>query len=375
MRSTVLAGLAGMLLASASLSAAPIQQESACCAALDLHALTTLDTLLPKLVDKQVVFVGESHDQYAHHLAQLAIIRRLHQSHPDLVIAMELFKQPSQADLDDYVADRIDEKTLLQRTRFFQTSNFDYRLFRPVMRYARDQHIAIVALNIPDEISHKVAQGGFAALVGEERKWIPAEIDRENLHYRKRVNDVYHLHPQGILHGFENFLDAQLLWDEGMAARAAGYLLGHAGSHMVVLAGSGHLIYGDGIPSRLFRRTKLSSTIVLNDADDPLTPDMGDILLVQAPQSLPPAGDLGLTSSGANGSIRVDGLDDDSAAGAAGVLVGDTLVTLDGQRLLNPADLSIALLDKTPGDTVRLRVLRSGAYGPQRELEFPVTLR
>src|ERR1700690_3614133 len=169
MRISLPACLAGMLLAPASLPAAPVQQASTCCTALDLHALTTLDTLMPKLLDKQVVFVGETHDEYAHHIAQLEIIRRLHGAHPDLVIAMEQFRQPSQPDLDDYVADRIDEKTLLQRTRFFQTSNFDYRLFRPVLRYARDEHIPIVALNIPDEISHKVAQGGFAALAGDER--------------------------------------------------------------------------------------------------------------------------------------------------------------------------------------------------------------
>jgi uncharacterized iron-regulated protein len=376
MRISLPACLAGMLLASSSLPAAPVQQASTCCTALDQHALTTLDTLMPKLLDKQVVFVGETHDEYAHHIAQLEIIRRLHGAHPDLVIAMEQFRQPSQPDLDDYVADRIDEKTLLQRTRFFQTSNFDYRLFRPVLRYARDEHIPIVALNIPDEISHEVAQGGFAALAGDERKWIPAEIDRENLRYRQRVNEVYHLHPQGIFHGFENFLEAQLLWDEGMAARAADYLQNHSGIHMVVLSGSGHLIYGDGIPSRLVRRTKLSSAIVLNDVDGTLASDMGDILLVQAPQSLPPAGNLGLSSSDANGSIRVDGLDDDSAAGAAGVLVSDILLALDGQQLQNAADLSIALLDKAPGDTARLRVLRSGwAYGPQRELEIPITLR
>jgi uncharacterized iron-regulated protein len=376
MRFPLLACLACLAFGAGQLKAASPQAEPACCTALDLHALTTLDALMPQLLTRQVVFVGETHDQYAHHLAQLEIIRRLQQAHPDLVIAMEQFRQPSQPDLDDYVADQIDEKTLLQRTRFFQTSTFDYRLFRPVLRYARDEHIPIVALNIPDEISHKVAQGGFAALAGDERKWIPAEIDRENLRYRQRVNEVYHLHPQGIFHGFENFLDAQLLWDEGMAARAAEYLLGHAGIHMVVLSGSGHLMYGDGIPSRLVRRAKLSSAIVLNDADGTLAPDMGDILLLQAPQNLPPAGNLGLLSSDANGSIRVDGLDDDSAAGAAGVLVGDSLVALDGQRLLNAADLSIALVDKAPGDSVSLTVVRnSGTYGPQRELEIQVKLR
>jgi hypothetical protein len=55
------------------------------------------------------------------------------------------------------------------------------------------------------------------------------------------------------------------------------------------------------------------------------------------------------------------------------VLVGNSFVA---GSLLNAADLSIALLDRAPGDTVRLRVLRSGwSYGQQRELEIPITLR
>jgi hypothetical protein len=47
------------------------------------------------------------------------------------------------------------------------------------------------------------------------------------------VKEIYHLHPQGLLHGFENFLEAQLLWHNGMAARAAEYLQNHAGIHMI----------------------------------------------------------------------------------------------------------------------------------------------
>jgi membrane-associated protease RseP (regulator of RpoE activity) len=153
------------------------------------------------------------------------------------------------------------------------------------------------------------------------------------------VNDVYHFHPPGIFQGFETFLDAQLLWHEGMASRAAEYLKIHPGSHLVVLTGGGHLIYGDGIPSRLVRGVKVSSAMVLNGAEGSLSPEMADIMLFHAPQELPPAGTLGLTTSEANGTDKVEGLEDDSAAGAAGILAGDTIVALDGQPLADTADL------------------------------------
>ena len=40
---------------------------------VDLATLMNLDGLVEKVADKQVVFVGESHDQYQHHLNQLAM--------------------------------------------------------------------------------------------------------------------------------------------------------------------------------------------------------------------------------------------------------------------------------------------------------------
>jgi uncharacterized iron-regulated protein len=376
MRCWILTCLAIGQLWIAPVNAAPLSPQSSCCVALDLHALTTLDSVMPTLLDKQVVFVGEAHDHYAHHLAELEIIRRVHQVHPDMVIAMELFVQPDQAILDDFVAGRIDEKAMLQRTLFFERTHFDYRLFRPILMFAQQNHVPVLALNVPDQISHKVAQGGFASLDDTERKWVPTEIDRENLRYRERVNTIYHLHPQGLFHSFENFLDAQLLWDEGMASRAAAFFADHPGTHMVMLTGVGHLVYGDGIPSRLLRRAKVSSAIVLNDPAGSISPEMGDVLLFQPPQDLPPAGTLGLSVTNANGSVKVDGLDDDSAAGAAGLLVGDTVLAIDGQPVSNVADLSINTFNKAPGDNVQLTVLRhSWSYGPERQLEISVTLR
>ncbi|MFA5081106.1 MAG: ChaN family lipoprotein [Hydrogenophilaceae bacterium] len=370
-----------LLLALAPFAVTPLHAESpesgfACCQALNLQARTNLDRLMPDLLDKQVVFVGETHDRYEHHLAQLEIIRRIHQVQPDMVIAMELFSQPNQAHLDDYVAGRSDEATMLRLAGYFHGNRLDYRLYRPILQFARDHAIPVLALNIPREVSHKVAMHGLAALAGDERKWLPAEIDRGNENYRKRVQASFHQHPQGMNFAFDNFLDAQLLWDEAMAARAADYLKQHPGRHMVVLAGMGHLFYGDGIPSRLARRTATSMAIVLNNPGDMLSPDIADIVLFPLPQDLPANGNLGVSFSEQDGRIRVDSLEPNSAAGSAGILAGDYLIAVAGQRLSSSDDLRLAILDKLPGDTVPVTVRRPGSlFAPEREQEIPVTLR
>ena len=91
-----------------SLAAADIEPTAT--KVLDLNALPGLDSIIPRLARKRVVFIGEAHDRYDHHLNQLAIIRRLHARHPDLAIGMEFFQQPFQQALDDYIAGELDER-------------------------------------------------------------------------------------------------------------------------------------------------------------------------------------------------------------------------------------------------------------------------
>lgn len=76
-------------------------QDRASFNALDLDATLSPDRLTPQLAAKRVVFVGEIHDRYDHHLNQLAIIRRLHQLDPNQVIGVEYFPQHFQPQVDD----------------------------------------------------------------------------------------------------------------------------------------------------------------------------------------------------------------------------------------------------------------------------------
>jgi uncharacterized iron-regulated protein len=83
---------------------------------VDAEKQGSLERLLEALDSKRAIFVGETHDRYDHHLNQLTVIRGLHERGLDLAVGMEFFQEPFQPDLDDYVAGRIDEKTLLKET-------------------------------------------------------------------------------------------------------------------------------------------------------------------------------------------------------------------------------------------------------------------
>ncbi len=344
--------------------------------AADLKALPTLSAIIPRLAEKQVVFVGETHDQFAHHLAQLEIIRGLHAIHDDLVIAVEYFQVPFQQALDAYIAGRSTEEQLLKQTEYFERWRFDYRLYRPILRYAREHSIPLIALNIPAEISRKVARSGIESLSAAERAQIPQEIDRSDQAYRERLRAVFEAHRErdAAPGSFDHFVESQLLWDEGMAETAAKYLRTHPGRHMIILAGSGHLVYGSGIPRRLVRRVPLASAIVINAGGGVTDPQMADFLLFPAEATLPPAGLLGVFLQQRDDSVIIDDLTANGAAERAGLQKGDLLLALDGTQMSSIADVKIALLDKRAGEQVRVRVKRGKAGAAAQLIELDIAL-
>ena len=345
-------------------------------AVVDLAALSDMKQLIEGLASKRVIFVGETHDRFEDHLNQLAVVEGLHNLEKDFAIGMEFFQQPFQPHLDAYVAGEISEQELLRRTEYFERWRFDYRLYRPILRYAREHGIPLVALNLEREITEKVGDGGIESLSEEERARIPAEIDREDERYRQRVKTVFEHHPMAEEKNFEHFLDVQLLWDEGMAERAAAYLREHPEKSMVVLAGSGHLEYGQGIPKRLLRRVPAESAILLSGTHRGLDKDMADFLLYPQPVALPESGLLGvmLDIETEGEGISVQGFADPSGAKDVGMEEGDRIVKVGENPIGSYSDIRIALLGSTPGQKIQVQVSRAQLVGENQRLTFEVEL-
>jgi uncharacterized iron-regulated protein len=326
---------------------------------VDLATLMNMDRLIEQVAAERVVYVGESHDQYQHHLNQLTLIKGLHAKHPDLAVGLEFFFQPFQSALDRYIAGEIDEAELLRQTEYFDRWRFDYRLYRPIFRFAREQGIPLIALNLEREITQQVGMGGIESLSEAQLARLPREIDRDNADYRARIQAVFDLHPPRQGRSFDHFLEVQLLWDEAMAQRAAEWLQAHPGGHMVILAGGGHLVYRQGIPDRLERRLSVSSSVILNvNQADGLDPEMADYLVVAEQQELPPAGKLGVFLDLQDSPPKVSGFDETSGAAEAGLKSGDRLLFIDGSPISSYADIRIALMDKRMGESVEVEVER-----------------
>jgi uncharacterized iron-regulated protein len=348
-------------------------QDQASLGAVDLDTTLSLDRLATQLATKRVVFVGEDHERYDHHLNQLEIIRRLHQLDPNLTIGVEYFQRPFQPQVDDYIAGRTTEKEFLRAAEYYQGWGYDYRLYAPIFRFAREQRIPVRALNVPKELPSAVAKVGMAGLSEQQRTYLPKEIGPADEAYRSRLREAFQAHGAAKPEAFEHFVEAQLVWDEGMAESAAAYLNANRDHRMVILAGSGHLVFGTGIPKRLERRTNATFAIVLNGGEE-IEPQMADFLLLTKKQELPPAGVLGVSLEEKDGECRIRSVSPGGAGEKAGLKSGDALVAIDDQPVKRIADMRLALWDKKPGDRVRVSVRQKHRFGAIAARNFEIEL-
>lgn len=316
-------------------------------------------TLITSLAQNRVVFVGEIHDRYDHHLHQLAVLQGLHQRNPKLAIGVEWFQQSFQPVLNDYLAGKLTEVEFLRRSEYFERWGYDYRQLRPIMEYAKANRLPVLALNAPVELTRKVSQGGWEALSKGERAQLPSTIHPADAAYQVRLRKVFEAHSQDAQQ-FERFMLVQRIWDEAMAHNVARYLTLHPEHQMVVFAGVGHISDGAGIPADLARQLPAKLATVAS-SDSKASAAAVDYPLITEAVTLPPTGKLGVLLDTQGKGLSISALDESSAAGKAGLQKGDRLATLEGIALENMADLKLALSQYQVGNAVKMTVERAGS--------------
>ena len=236
----------------------------------------SIQTVLDELSQANVVYLGETHDNEADHAAQLQIIQALHHHNPQLAIGMEMFQRPFQTALDRYLAGDITEIELRQQSQYDRRWSFPWLYYAPILQFAKENQLPVLALNTPTEVTRRVAEKGLDALTEADYQWVPplSEIHIDNEAYRRFLRPIYEeFHQEGSSsEDFENFVAAQVLWDETMADGIAEFLVTHPNYQVIVLAGQGHIVYGYGIPSRVARRLQgrnlVQRSLLLNPSAD-----------------------------------------------------------------------------------------------------------
>jgi uncharacterized iron-regulated protein len=222
----------------------------------------TFSQMIADTEGSDVILVAEDHANIKHHELQLNVIRSLRAKMIPLAIGLEMFQTDYQGQLDDWIEGRMTEESF--KAVYAKNWSYNWSLYRDVFVFARDNHIPLIALNIPKEIVIKVARHGFVSLTPEERKNLPLGVtcdlnNPQTEFLKKTFQDVFKHEANGKV--FEYFCEAQAVRNSGMAMHIVSNLKKHPDRKLVALAGTWHAVK-HGIPERFENIKKLSYKVI-----------------------------------------------------------------------------------------------------------------
>jgi uncharacterized iron-regulated protein len=215
--------------------------------------MITLDVLIKAVSQANVVAFGEEHYHPAIQAFALQLLQALAQRRPQrLALAMEFLERHQQQTVDDYLRGAIDRVTF--ETRLGASPAF-MRHYFPLVDYAREQGLPVIAMNTPRHIARQVARQGLQEtlrqLSGSDRAYLPETLSAVTPSYRTYFLETVAAHHPLRGEQAEHFVEASHLKDETMAASLARFLDQHRGFTVLAIAGRFHFDYGKAIPPLL----------------------------------------------------------------------------------------------------------------------------
>lgn len=233
------------------------------------------------------VYLGENHATALHQQLEADVVDALLKRHRKVIVGLEMIQRPKQSVLDLWSQDKLKEPDFLTQVDWKGQWGYDYDFYRPLLETIRKHKLPLIGLNIPRDWVHNVGQKGFEGLTPDERAQLPADMSLDNADHKAIFTALMGGHPMTGAMG-DNIYAAQVLWDEAMADTALRYLQGRPHDPrtvFVVVAGSGHSMYNQGINYRVFRRTgERGITVEMAQSDGPATVSrgVGDFVYVTA---------------------------------------------------------------------------------------------
>ena len=248
---------------------------------LKQHEIVSDGEAIQRLQAVRIVLVGEHHNNAAHHQAQLKVIQSLHEAGRKVAVGLEMFRRDSQADLDQWILGRTSESQF--KPIYLKNWNFGWDLYSPIFKYAKENRIPMVGLNVSRSITGLVASKGFESLSKAQKGALEGIACDVTPQYRNFIEKAYGAHGHGHMN-FNRFCEAQLVWDTAMAVYAIDYLEQRPDTTMVLLAGSGHA-RKLGIPFQIAKRAPWDHVVVMPETKgvfdvDSLTVGDADYILL-----------------------------------------------------------------------------------------------
>ena len=346
-----------------------------------LHLPTGLTVNFSQMMDSvatsRVIYIGETHDNIEAHKVQLQIIKRLSEQFP-VAIGLEMFRRSAQVKLDQWNADKLSVKEF---KKLFRTNwGPGYKLYQPIFDFAHTLKLPLIGLKSTREVENSFRSGDPAP----DGTFYP-ELNEQDPYHRAFAMAAFGGH-RGTNKALEKPYRMLLLWEETMAHTISQFLMNpkYKETKLIVLSGGFHVQYGFGIPKRAFRRLPHSYSIIqptVTDVPEELKDREMEVEKVSIPlyaadyawkvaYKVPDNVRLGVRLAKKKEGIMVIEVMENTNAKRAGMLEGDVLIRMDGQKLSSVEEVLEQIQNKNFTDLSIFNVLRDG-----RELQIKVKFR
>ena len=208
-----------------------------------------------------VVYVGEMHDDPAHHQYELQLVRGLLKRKMKFAIGWEMFDMTQQGVMDLWASHAIPLEAMLARTDFQEHWGIYSPVYKQILQIAGNASVPNLALNAPPELARKIARwrtinGGRE---GDDSRPDSLLTKQGYRNFVAMMGD----HPGMNETDQRRFFDAQNVWDQTMASRILEFKDREPRIPLMVFTGRGHVSGGYGIPFYVRQKGKLKQIILL----------------------------------------------------------------------------------------------------------------
>ncbi len=231
---------------------------------MDTQANTEIsfENLIAELSNKRIVMIGETHTNQNHHDVQFEVIKALTEAGKKVVLALEMYNPSQNEQLATWSSGKTDPDTFIEQTDYLTSWGHNYRYYQAIFEYAREKNIPMYGANVERKYASKIGRGGLGALTNEEIRMLP-HIDTSNNEHKFLIKVLMQGMDATMPKMFTNMYPAQSLWDCAMGQGAIKAAHEHPDATIIVLAGSGHVIYNLGIGRVIKNQSNLSFASVV----------------------------------------------------------------------------------------------------------------
>jgi uncharacterized iron-regulated protein len=327
--------------------------------------------MIQGMAKSRLVYVGETHNNLPMHRIQAKIIQGLFEQDRDVTVGLEMYPVTQQEPLNKWSLGILSEEEFIREGQWYVNWNFHFGFYRDIFKVVKKNALPLYALNVPRDVITKVRMRGWKALSEEEKEMVP-ELDLTHQDHRTLIRTIFEssdlphqMKGKGLEMVFEGLYRAQTAWDVTMAHHAL-RVLNKEGGKIVVLVGSGHLLYNLGINLRAYKKSqkpfKTVVCVVVPEGEQSVqvSCSLADYVWGIAEEGRPAFPSVGLRFK------KFDGLENlvierdpiDGVAKGSDFKKGDVVLSVDGKKHTDINELRMYLAQFSWGDQATFQLLR-----------------